>query len=100
MKYTEKGGSITVAADNIGDFIQIKVTDTGKGIPKENRQLLFRKFQQAGKSIYARDASQGTGLGLYISKLMVEGMGGKIELESSEEGKGTTFVFTLPAKKS
>jgi hypothetical protein len=71
-------------------------TDTGRGIPPENQGLLFRKFQQAGSSLYTRDTTKGTGLGLYISKLMIEGMGGKIWLENREIDKGTTFAFCLP----
>src|SRR3989304_1320416 len=91
-----KKGGLTVKIAAEPTFIKILVSDTGKGIPLENQNLLFRKFQQAGSSIYTRDVSRSTGLGLYISKLMVEGMGGKIQLESSEEGKGSTFAFTLP----
>jgi signal transduction histidine kinase len=72
------------------------VTDTGKGISIENQRLLFRKFQQASNSLLTRDSTKGTGLGLYISKLIVELSGGKISLESSELGKGSTFVFGLP----
>jgi signal transduction histidine kinase len=77
-------------------FVTISVTDSGIGIPKERWDLLFRKFQQAGENIYTRDTSRSTGMGLYISRLMVEGMGGKIWLERSEPGKGSTFTFTLP----
>jgi len=77
-------------------MVKVGVEDTGRGIPKENQSLLFRKFQQAGSSLFTRDTTKGTGLGLYISKLLVEGMGGKIELVRSEEGKGTVFAFTLP----
>lgn len=95
LKFTEEGG-ITIRLNVNGKFVVISVTDTGKGIPKENQKLLFHKFQQAGSSIYTRDVRRGTGLGLYISKLMVEGMGGQIYLERSEEGKGSTFTFTLP----
>jgi len=95
ISYTDKG-SITVSALRENTSLKISVTDTGKGIPEQNQQLLFRKFQQANTNIYARDISNSTGLGLYISKLLVESMGGKIYLESSEVGKGSTFVFTLP----
>ena len=95
LKFTEEGG-ITIRLRVDGKFVVVSVIDTGKGIPKENQKLLFHKFQQAGDSIYTRDVRRGTGLGLYISKLMVEGMGGQIYLEKSEEGKGSTFTFTLP----
>lgn len=95
LKFTEKGG-ITVSLKIEGNFVKILASDTGMGISSKNQSLLFRKFQQAESNIFTRDTVAGTGLGLYISKLMVEGMGGRIKLESSVEGKGTTFSFTLP----
>lgn len=95
IAYTDRG-SISITAAQEDKFVKVSVKDSGKGIPEQNQQLLFRKFQQANTNIYARDISNSTGLGLYISKLLVESMGGKIYLESSEVGKGSTFVFTLP----
>lgn len=95
LKFTDKGG-VTVKSAREGNFIKTWVTDTGKGIEKQNQKLLFRKFQQAGSSILTRDAIRGTGLGLYISKQMIEAMGGAIRLESSDPGKGSIFSFTLP----
>ena len=74
----------------------IAVSDTGKGISPEDQQLLFRKFQQAGSSLLTRDTPKGTGLGLYISKLIVEHSGGTIGLDRSTVGAGSTFVFSLP----
>lgn len=95
IKFTDSGG-ISVEVNEVGqDQVKAVVSDTGMGIPFAQRGLLFRKFQQAGQNIVTRDATRGTGLGLYISKLLVEGMGGQIKLESSEEGKGTSFSFTL-----
>jgi signal transduction histidine kinase len=82
------------------DQIAVSVTDAGRGISPQNQMYLFHKFQQATSSIITRDTTKGTGLGLYISKLMVEGMDGSIFLEKSEEGKGATFAFTLPRVKA
>jgi signal transduction histidine kinase len=100
VKFTEPGGAVTVSTAKFkaesGDMLKVAVADTGRGIPIDAQKLLFRKFQQAGSSIITRDTARGTGLGLYISKLLVEGMGGEISLEKSEEGKGSTFAFTLP----
>jgi signal transduction histidine kinase/sensor domain CHASE-containing protein len=98
MKFTEKGG-ITISLKADGDFVKILIADTGMGISKNSQNLLFRKFQQAENNIFTRDTTKGTGLGLYVSKMMVEGMGGRIRLEGSEIGKGTTFSFTLPVAK-
>ncbi len=94
-KFT-KEGSITVALTAAENFIQVRVTDTGAGISEHNQALLFRKFQQAGEQMLARDVTQSTGLGLYISRLIISSMGGTIGLEKSELGKGSTFVFTVP----
>jgi signal transduction histidine kinase len=81
-----------------GPFLKVSVTDTGSGISEHNQTRLFKKFQQAGEDMLARDVNQSTGLGLYISKLLVTAMGGTIALEKSELGKGSTFVFMLPTK--
>ncbi len=94
LKFTEKG-SVTVELTTGRNKVRVAVADTGKGISIENQGLLFRKFQQAGKSLLSRDG-EGTGLGLYITKLLVTTMGGTVGLESSEVGKGSTFFFTLP----
>jgi signal transduction histidine kinase/HAMP domain-containing protein len=95
LKFTEQG-SVTLAGEVAGKKLKVCVTDTGRGISKQNQLLLFRKFQQASDSLFTRDTTRGTGLGLYISKLLVEKMGGEVRLERSELGKGTTFSFTLP----
>ena len=95
LKHTSKG-SITISTEANVKYVKIYIQDTGMGIPPEQQSLLFRKFQQAGKDIIARDFSQGTGLGLYISKLLVEAMGGVIALEESKPEKGSVFSFTLP----
>ena len=88
--------SITISGTVEGKKVLVRITDTGKGISPENQKLLFHKFQQAGKSLLTRDDTKGTGLGLYISRLLAEHMHGSVELEHSEEGKGSTFVVTLP----
>jgi signal transduction histidine kinase len=95
VKYTDTGG-IFVDISVQGQFLKVVVRDTGRGIPPETQKLLFRKFQQAGSSILTRDTTRGTGLGLYISKLMAEGMGGRLNLEYSEQGKGSAFSVSLP----
>jgi len=98
LKYSEKG-TINVETVLLQGYIKISVTDTGKGIAPEQQSLLFRKFQQAGKSIMTRDTTRATGLGLYISKLLTEQMGGQIFLEKSVPGVGSTFSFTIPVQQ-
>lgn len=95
MKFTESGG-VTISAAANGDLIKVIVSDTGKGISANAQQLLFHKFQQAGNSILTRDNTHGTGLGLYISKMLAEKMGGAVALDNSEVGKGSSFSFSLP----
>jgi signal transduction histidine kinase len=95
LKFTEHGG-ITISTEVMGNFLKISVKDTGIGISPENQTRLFRKFQQAGEDMIARDVTQGTGLGLYISQLLVSGMSGTIGVEKSAMGEGSTFAFTLP----
>lgn len=99
VKFTEKG-EIVVTVENIatsGDFIELKflVSDTGIGIPRNAMDKLFKSFSQIDGSYTKK--YKGTGLGLAISKQLVELMGGKIWVES-EEGKGSTFYFTLSFK--
>jgi PAS domain S-box-containing protein len=95
FKYTQKG-TITIKGSADGKKLVIHIRDTGIGITPENQKLLFHKFQQAGDSLLTRDTNKGTGLGLYISRLLAQNMGGGLELEKSEPGNGTTFKLTLP----
>lgn len=97
IKFTQKGG-VQIKITRDGGFLAAWVVDTGVGVSSIGQRMLFKKFQQAGEQILTRETT-GSGLGLYIAKLLVEGMGGKIYLESSEVGKGSSFVFTLPTAK-
>jgi NtrC-family two-component system sensor histidine kinase KinB len=92
MKFTPEGGSVSVIARRKDQDIEIMVSDTGPGIPKDKQANLFNRFSQVGTSTMNH---QGTGLGLYISKGIIEAHGGTISL-TSEEGHGTTISFTLP----
>ncbi|WHH57780.1 ATP-binding protein [Petroclostridium sp. X23] len=98
MKFTESGGRITVLLEENkkSNFVQIKVTDTGIGIPKEKREIIFEKFGQVDSNL-SRQA-EGTGIGLSLVKLLVGALGGTIEVES-ELGEGSTFIITLPVKE-
>jgi signal transduction histidine kinase len=99
VKFTDKG-SITISSQADNNYAYISVTDTGRGIPPESQRLLFKKFQQASGSLLTRDTTKGTGLGLYISKLIVEMSRGRVGLTRSEQGKGSTFAFSLPRAKA
>lgn len=95
LKFTDKGGVTINIAKSEGDFIRVTVTDTGRGIAKEDQKKLFQKFSQVKREV---DEHQGTGLGLYISKNFVELHRGKIWVES-EAGKGSKFIFEIPLLK-
>jgi signal transduction histidine kinase len=97
LKFTDSG-TITIHCRMDDNFVYTSVTDTGRGMSPESQNLLFHKFQQAGSSLLTRDTTKGTGLGLYISKLIIQRSGGQIGLEKSEEHKGSTFTFSLPKK--
>lgn len=98
INFTDHGG-ITVKSELENEFIKISVTDTGRGMSKESQRLLFRKFQQTGENLLTRDTTRGTGLGLYISKLLTRAMGGTIGLVTSAPNQGSAFAFTLPIAK-
>jgi len=98
VKFTEDG-TIMVNLEMENEWLKLSVKDTGRGIPQESQGLLFHKFQQASNNILTRDSTRSTGLGLYISKLLMTGMGGEIFLEKSAAGKGTTFAVLIPTAK-
>ncbi|MFA7383630.1 MAG: ATP-binding protein [Desulfurivibrionaceae bacterium] len=91
VKFTPDGGRIGVKADPADGGVQISVNDTGVGITPEDQQVIFEEFRQVGDDSHKRE---GTGLGLTLTKRLVELHGGKIQVES-EAGKGSTFTFTL-----
>lgn len=95
MKFTSKGGTITVSFAQKENMIETTVTDTGTGIDPANISKLFQKFSMIADSYMANSSIQGTGLGLYISKSIVELHGGKIWATSEGHGKGTQFTFSL-----
>jgi CheY-like chemotaxis protein len=95
-RFTEQGG-VYVAARQNGEHIIVSVADTGPGIEAGARDELFRPFHQLDASV--RKKYGGSGLGLSISKAIIEQHGGRIWFESSE-GKGTTFFFSLPLNAS
>lgn len=94
VKYTCSEGKITIAAALQDQYVQISVTDSGPGIPPEDRERVFERYIQAGDQAKRR----GFGLGLTFCRLAVEAHGGQIWVEAGDEGIGSRFVFTLPAK--
>lgn len=96
IKYSNEGGAVTVAAQQHGDFVEIKIEDRGIGMPPNVTKNLFQKFYRSHRS---RETVAGSGIGLYISKAIVESHGGTISVRS-KEGEGSTFVVSLPTYAS
>ena len=93
VKFTPDGGSVDVAAEIAGDEAQVTVRDTGVGIAEAEQERIFEAFQRGGREARA----EGTGLGLTLSKRIVELHGGRIWLESAP-GAGSTFRFAIPVR--
>jgi PAS domain S-box-containing protein len=96
LRYSPRGGTVTVGARRNHDRVEVRVADQGIGIPAAERDRIFRKFYRAESA--ARDGAAGTGLGLFIAKELVTAMGGRIWVDSIE-GEGSSFSFELPAAR-
>jgi PAS domain S-box-containing protein len=95
-KYNRTGGSISVAADVVDDYVRMHVHDTGPGIPADKLEHLFVPFERLGAE---QSDVEGTGLGLALSKRLVEAMGGELTV-TSRIGAGSTFTIALPLVES
>jgi len=95
LKFTSRGGKITLSVRADGNYILVSIADTGEGISAEDLPRIFERFYKVDK---ARSGS-GTGLGLAIARHIVEAHGGKIWVESIE-GRGSTFTFSLPVSRT
>ena len=95
VKYTPVGGTITVSAsiDEVGKQVCIQVSDTGIGIPKSEARYIFQSFFRASNAVNSQE--MGSGLGLMLTRQLVQKLGGKLTFES-EEGKGSAFLVVLP----
>ena len=93
IKYNRPAGRVTVGTATESDRVVVSVTDTGLGIPTANRNQLFVPFERLGAEM--SETVEGTGVGLALTKMLVEGMRGSIEVDS-EEGVGSCFSISLP----
>ncbi|MDX1607981.1 MAG: HAMP domain-containing sensor histidine kinase, partial [Candidatus Spechtbacterales bacterium] len=94
IKYTQTKGGVSVKAAKENGHVRIYIKDNGIGIPKEELNTIFQSFERGEKG--KRENAGGSGLGLYVAKMIIEGHNGRIWAESEGEGKGSTFVVELP----
>jgi signal transduction histidine kinase len=93
VKFTPEGGAVTLDATRVDGKYEISVRDTGIGIAAEDLDKIFEEFRQVGADTDRK--AEGTGLGLALTRRLIELHGGRIRV-ASEPGQGTTFTFTLP----
>ena len=95
VKFTPDGGTVVIWADEVDTDLHVSVKDTGVGVPVDDRERIFESFQQGGRGA---SREEGTGLGLTLSRRIVELLGGRMWLES-EVGVGSTFGFSIPSRR-
>lgn len=96
VKYTPQRGRVVLEAEREGEVARIRVQDDGIGIPPGQQADIFKKFYRADNAVAS--GAEGTGLGLYVVRKVVEQAGGTVTLESAQ-GKGSTFTIALPLKR-
>ncbi len=94
IKYTMDGGKITVTGEVHSEYVTVSVRDEGIGIPEYEQHRIFHKFSRLDNALSRK--TEGTGLGLFLSKAIIEAHNGRIWFQNNEDGPGTTFTFSLP----
>jgi len=92
IKFTPPNGRIDLSVVRLNDYIELRVKDSGEGIPEDKKDRIFERFYQVDPS---RSKQKGAGLGLQICKRIIEAHNGEIKVEKNE-GKGVTFIVLIP----
>lgn len=92
IKYNRQAGSLTLSYDHMGKFLRVRIRDTGFGISKKHQEQMFKSFSRLGQE---NSGTEGSGVGLLITKNLIEAMHGKLGFDS-EVGVGSTFWFDIP----
>jgi signal transduction histidine kinase len=94
LKYSPAGTDVNIASCIDDENVTVRIRDRGLGVPRKDQKRLFERFVRLERDM--NSSIRGAGLGLYISKQLIEAMGGRIWMESTgKEGEGSVFVFTL-----
>ena len=99
LKFTPRGGHIDVSLDVVDEVIKVTIADTGKGIPEEQKENIFKRYYQLDNQTKAI-VNWGTGIGLYYSRRLAELHHGSLVAGNRKEGTGAVFTFTYPMAKS
>lgn len=94
IKYSADGGPIEISGKLQNQYVTLSVHDLGIGIPKHQQHRIFQKFSRLDNALSRK--TEGTGLGLFLTKAIIEAHGGQIWFENNQDGPGTTFTFCLP----
>jgi signal transduction histidine kinase len=98
IKYTPDGGEISVTGEVHSEYVTVSVRDEGIGIPEHEQHRIFHKFSRLDNALSRK--TEGTGLGLFLSKAIIEAHDGSIWFQKNGDGPGTTFTFSLPRDRS
>lgn len=97
IKYSPDGGEIKLSGAENGSYVTVSIQDCGIGIPEHEQHRIFQKFSRLDNALSRK--TEGTGLGLFLTKSIIEAHNGRIWFSRNENGRGTTFTFSLPKDK-
>ena len=97
IRYSKEKGKVNIKLIKENNDLYFEIKDNGVGIPIKDQKYIFQKFFRSGNAL--RHKTEGSGLGLFISRSIIKKLGGKIKF-NSEEGMGSTFWFTIPINKN